>query len=125
MSDLAKIAASQKPAKRRSKLEPYLEDLRKLQNDGYSLEQMKTFLAEIGVIVSRQSIYDFLKRRESVAAKAASRAALAVDGNATNPVAPATENQAGKPSVINKTTTQSQLKAITRGQIDPNQFLDE
>lgn len=65
-SELTKIAAGQTPAKRRSKLDPHLADLRRLQSEGYSLAQLKTFLGEIGVTVSRQSIYDFLKRRESV-----------------------------------------------------------
>lgn len=68
MSDLTKIAAKELPARRRSKLEPYLMDLRRLQNDGYSLEQLSGFLKEIGIEVSRQTIHDFLKRRESVTA---------------------------------------------------------
>lgn len=66
MSELTKIAASQTPYRRRSKLDPHLADLRRLQNDGFSLAQLRAFLMEIGVSVSRQSIYDFLKRRESV-----------------------------------------------------------
>ncbi len=66
MSELTKIAASQTPYNRRSRLDPHLADLRRLQSEGFSLAQLKEFLKEIGVTVSRQSIYDFLKRRESV-----------------------------------------------------------
>lgn len=81
MSELTKIAASQTPYRRRSKLDPHLADLRRLQNEGFSLAQLKVFLTEIGVSVSRQSIYDFLKRRESVPTKTISSPSIATPGN--------------------------------------------
>ncbi len=71
MSELTKIAASQTPYNRRSRLDPHLADLRRLQSEGFSLAQLKEFLKEIGVTVSRQSIYDFLKRRESATTEVA------------------------------------------------------
>jgi len=66
MTELQRLAASQPPQRRNSKLDPYLDDLRSLQEQGYSLEQLRTFLKQIGIEVAKQTIYDFLKRRENV-----------------------------------------------------------
>lgn len=64
MSELLKLAAKQKPVRqRRSRLDPYLSDLRKLQEQGYTLEQMTGMLAKLGVEVTKQGLSDFLKRR--------------------------------------------------------------
>lgn len=64
MSDLLKLAAKQKPARRRrSALDPYLNDLRKLKAEDYTLEQMVEMLAKLGVEVTKQGVHDFLKRR--------------------------------------------------------------
>ena len=63
VSELMKLAAKSRPRKRNSKLDPYLDELRELQSQGYSLAQMEEFLAQINVTVSRQTIHDFLKRR--------------------------------------------------------------
>lgn len=68
MTELQRLAASQPPQRRNSKLDPYLDDLRSLQEQGYSLEQLRTFLKQIGIEVAKQTIYDFLKRRENVKA---------------------------------------------------------
>jgi protein subunit release factor A len=63
VSALMKLAAKTRPRKRNSKLDPYLYELRELQSQGYSLAQMEEFLGQINVVVSRQTIHDFLKRR--------------------------------------------------------------
>lgn len=70
MSDLLKLAAKQKPARqRRSALDPHLNDLRKLKEQGYTLEQMVEMLAKLGVVVTKQGIHDFLKRRAETTEK--------------------------------------------------------
>lgn len=64
MSDLLKLAAKQKPARqRRSALDPYLKDLQKLKGQGYTLDQLVEMLATLGVVVTKQGVHDFLKRR--------------------------------------------------------------
>lgn len=66
MSDLLKLAAAQRPARHtRSRMDPYLADMRRLQAEGYSLEQLRAFLAQVGVKVARQTIQEFLSRRET------------------------------------------------------------
>lgn len=63
MSELLKIAAQERPSRNRSRLDPYLLDLRKLKSDGYSFEQLRIFLSRLGVTVSRQTIQEYLIRR--------------------------------------------------------------
>lgn len=63
MSELLKIAAKERPSRNRSRLDPYLLDMIKLKSEGYSFEQLRIFLAELGVSVSRQTIQEYLVRR--------------------------------------------------------------
>ena len=127
MSDLTKIAAQAQPARRRSKLEPYLNDLRRLQQQGYSLEQLKEFLGQIGVVVSRQTIYDFLKRREAMdteplAPGEPEKASPVVDSPAVSQPAPKAKTSGKRDA---KQATPEQLRAITRGNINPSDFMDD
>lgn len=70
VSDLLKLAAKEKPSRqRRSALDPYLNDLRKLQGQGYTLEQLVEMLAKLGVVVTKQGVHDFLKRRAETTEK--------------------------------------------------------
>lgn len=64
MSELLEIAGKARPSRNRSRLDPYLLDLRKLKSKGYSFAQLSAFLAELGVTVSRQTIAEYLVRRE-------------------------------------------------------------
>lgn len=70
VSNLLKLAAKKKPARqRRSALDPYLNDLRKLKDQGYTLDQLVDMLATLGVVVTKQGIHDFLKRRAETTEK--------------------------------------------------------
>lgn len=40
-----------------------------VQKQGYSFEQIRGFLAKMNITVSRQTIHDFIKRREAVKQK--------------------------------------------------------
>ena len=64
MSELLEIAAKARPSRNRSRLDPYLLDLRKLKSEGYSFAQLQGFLAELGVTASRQTIQEYLIRRD-------------------------------------------------------------
>jgi DNA-binding transcriptional MerR regulator len=69
MSELIRLAAASQPKNRNSVLDPYLHEIRELQEQGYSLEQIRGFLAQMNITVSRQTIHDFIKRRETVKQK--------------------------------------------------------
>lgn len=69
MSELLRLAAASQPKNRNSVLDPYLDEIRDLQEQGYSLEQIRGFLAQMNIKVSRQTIHDFIKRRETVKQK--------------------------------------------------------
>ena len=69
MSELIRLAAASQPKNRNSVLDPYLDEIRDLQEQGYSLEQIRGFLAQMNVTVSRQTIHDFIKRRANVKQK--------------------------------------------------------
>lgn len=65
MSDLLKLAAKKKPGRhRRSVLDPYAADLKKLREQGYTLDQIEKMLASLGVDVTKQAIHGFLKKQE-------------------------------------------------------------
>lgn len=65
MSDLLKLAAKKKPGRqRRSVLDPYSADLKKLRGQGYTLEQLVEMLAALGVDVTKQAVHGFLKKQE-------------------------------------------------------------
>lgn len=64
MSELLKLAAKTKPGRqRRSVLDPYSADLLKLREKGYTLEQMVEMLADLGVVVTKQAVHGFLKKK--------------------------------------------------------------
>jgi hypothetical protein len=69
MSDLIQLAKSVKPKKQNSILDPFLNDLKELQKQGYSLQQMRMLLAQLDIAVSRQTISEFLRRREKAVNK--------------------------------------------------------
>ena len=50
------------PAKRRSKLTPYLADMRELREQGYTLAQVCDFLARNGVTTSPSNVASYLHR---------------------------------------------------------------
>ena len=47
MSELIRLAAASQPKNRNSVLDPYLNEIRELQEQGYSLEQIREFLAQM------------------------------------------------------------------------------
>lgn len=97
ISELMKLAAKSRPRKRNSKLDPYLDELRELQSQGYSLAQMEEFLSQINVTVSRQTIHDFLKRRANTPqASNSSNSKKEINGRQT-------ENQKQEESTTKKT----------------------
>lgn len=64
VTELLKLASSVSPTRRkRSSLDEYEDDLRKLRNDGYTLAQISKMLSDLGVNITPQGIHDFLKRR--------------------------------------------------------------
>lgn len=70
MSDLLKLAAKKKPGRqRRSALDPYAADLKKLKGQGYTLKQLAEMLATLGVDVTEQAVHGFLKKQEESEAK--------------------------------------------------------
>ena len=53
------------PASRRSKLAPWLADIRKLRANGYTLEQVREFLAKNGVEITIAGVSAYVKRMEA------------------------------------------------------------
>lgn len=53
------------PASRRSKLAPWLADIRKLRANGYTLEQVREFLSQNGVEISIAGVSAYVKRMEA------------------------------------------------------------
>ncbi|MDT4292332.1 hypothetical protein RO575_22430 [Methylomonas sp. MO1] len=62
--ELEEFLSYVKPATRRSKLEPYLDDLRHLRELGYTLSQMQSYLAGKEVHATIQTISAYLKKRD-------------------------------------------------------------
>lgn len=136
MSELMKIAAAEQPAKRKSKLDPHLADLRRLQEEGYSLDQMRELLKKIGIEVTRQSIYDFLKRRRStVLSKNEAATAEAVVGRKSEGVLPknpiktksekaldSNNEDVRPPAPVSKRSDVDALKAVIHGNLDTSQY---
>lgn len=125
MSELMKIAAAEQPAKRKSKLDPHLADLRRLQEEGYSLDQMRELLKKIGIEVTRQSIYDFLKRRRSTApAKTEGVATETTDGLNSKGVIPkpATKAKPDKALDVNSADVKTKLQDLP---LNPDLSLSE
>jgi DNA-binding transcriptional MerR regulator len=51
------------PLGRKSKLAPFLDDIRELRVKGYTLAQIQIFLSENGVRITAQGIADYLRRK--------------------------------------------------------------
>lgn len=52
------------PAAKRSRLAPFLDDIKKLRGEGCTLDQVREFLAANGVTISVAGLSKFLKRQE-------------------------------------------------------------
>jgi len=55
--------AQNAPKGRRSRLAPYLTDIRKLRDDGYTLEQIREFLALNKISISIRGLTAYLQRQ--------------------------------------------------------------
>jgi hypothetical protein len=64
--ELEEFLSRVKPATRRSKLEPYLNDLRRLRELGYTLSQMQSYLAAKEIHATIQTISAYLKKKDEV-----------------------------------------------------------
>lgn len=91
--ELDKFKAQVTPAKRRSKLDKFLKEIFTLREDGYTLQQICEFLEANGTKVSRQSLHEFIQRRQG---------SLPKD---TADQKPQTAAQAAKSDVVKKQAT--------------------
>lgn len=68
--DLKIFMLSDKPMKessRTSKLDPYLEDIKVLRQNGYGYGQIKQYLGEYKKIsISRKGVSDFIKKKVEI-----------------------------------------------------------
>jgi len=77
----------QKPKGRRSRLAPYLGDIRKLRNDGYTLEQIREFLALNQISISIRGLTAYLQRQEKIPASPIQAAQSPVTSKPAQPTA--------------------------------------
>ena len=56
--------AEHEPKRRRSRLAPYLGDIRELRNDGCTLEQIREFLAFNKITISIRGLTAYLRRQD-------------------------------------------------------------
>jgi hypothetical protein len=96
MVDADEFLKTTKPRKRLSKIEPYYQELLKLEDRNCTFKVMQEFLSQNGVTVSENAISIFLKRRKTT--KEATRQL------SEQP----TKEKTGKPE------TETKLKNVTR-----------
>ncbi|MGZ4992662.1 MAG: hypothetical protein ACXV79_00715 [Methylobacter sp.] len=124
MTDLMKLAESIKPKKRNSILDPYLAELRVLKEKGYSLEQMRILLAELNVNVSRQTIYDFLKRREKVVTENKEASPQSITPKSNTKQKPQQSENKGESTDNNKPVKKSGMPFVKKVEIDLDEFMN-
>ncbi len=84
------------PAAKRSRLAPFLDDIKKLRGEGCTLDQVREFLAANGVTISVAGLSKFLKRQEEKPG-AGQAATSAASGSATVDCAIQSQSTPGGP----------------------------
>lgn len=118
--DIEEFEKKVKPRARRSQLEPFLTQIFALREKGYTNLQVCEWLAGNGTLVTQESVRKFIKSREKyVADQQGKTKAQSVEKQTI------VKNQVSKGVPAPKVATVEQLKEITRGHFDPDQFNDD
>ncbi len=80
-----KLQPKQPPARKSRKVRPYADEITRLQADGYTCEEIRVALADVGVVVSRSTV-----QREAARALQRRHAMGSTPTNPTLASAPAT-----------------------------------
>ena len=95
-----------KPAAKRSRLAPFLDDINKLRGEGCTLDQVREFLAANGVEISVAGLSKYIKRQEGKAGTTAppttrptAAPAQNLDVSKSGPVAAPVEPEPARPTV--------------------------
>jgi hypothetical protein len=64
--DIDEFEKQVKPGAKRSRMEPYRAQIFALKSKGYADSQVRDWLATNGVIVSRQAVQQFVKKRQAL-----------------------------------------------------------
>ncbi|MBN3780476.1 hypothetical protein G3O06_23465 [Burkholderia sp. Ac-20345] len=93
------------PAGRKSKLAPYLIDIRALRDGGYSLQQVLSFLKANGVEISLRGLTAYLARHkddEPTASAATRRIRTTTEATTGQAIAESTQSESHDPASINQ-----------------------
>lgn len=104
------------PAVRRSKLAPYLEDIRKLRGSGCTLEQVCEFLSSNGVTVSVAGLSSYLLRQEKQTTPAQKEKAKQPEAHIRKPAIEESTAQPEETKIPQKLADDSELEGLSSKQ---------